>query len=95
MIIMRQKVIKVGDSAAVIIPKKSMEGLNFDIGDEIEVKVDEEKNEVKMKPAVDVDKELMDWTEGFIEEYRPRLKGAVSKVNCGVSGSSGNFDNSC
>lgn len=73
-IIMRQKVIKVGDSAAVIIPKKSMEGLNFDIGDEIEVKVNQEKNEVRMKPAVEIDKELMDWTKDFIEEYRPALK---------------------
>jgi len=71
---MRQKVIKVGDSAAVVIPKKSLEGLNFDIGDEVEIEVDEEENRVTMQPVVSVDKELMDWTEKFIDQYRPALE---------------------
>ena len=36
---MTQKVIKVGDSAAVIIPKKSLKELNLRIGDEVVVDV--------------------------------------------------------
>jgi len=71
---MKRKVIKVGDSAAVIIPKKSMKGLSFDIGDEVEVKVDEKENKMIIEPEIKIDKELIEWTDKFLEENRSLLE---------------------
>jgi len=40
---MTQKVIKVGDSAAIIIPKKSLKELGIRLGDEVSVEIDKKQ----------------------------------------------------
>ena len=48
---MTQKVLKVGDSAAVIIPKKSLKELGLNFGDEVIVDVDRKKKSVSIHPS--------------------------------------------
>jgi putative addiction module antidote len=76
---MTQKVLKVGSSAAVTIPKKSLEELGIKIGDKITVHVDQAKRVVTIKPTVHVDTELLDWTNAFIKKYRPALEKLSKK----------------
>jgi putative addiction module antidote len=76
---MTQKLLKVGDSAAVTIPKRSLEELGLKVGDSINVEVDKKKRMVFIEPAdKKVDKEFLDWTRKFIERYKPALE-ALSK----------------
>ncbi len=76
---MTQKVLKVGSSAAVTIPKKSLEELNLRIGDSVSVQIDKKRKAVIIKPSVQVDKEIMDWTNKFIKKYRPALEALAKK----------------
>lgn len=76
---MVQKVLKVGSSAAVIIPKKSLQELGLKIGDQVRVEIDKKKKIFVMRPMVTIDKELMDWTKKFIERYRPALEALAKK----------------
>jgi putative addiction module antidote len=76
---MTQKVLKVGSSAAVTIPKKSLEELQLKIGDKVSVEIDKEQKLVVIRPAVKVNKEVLDWTKRFIDRYRPALE-ALAKI---------------
>ena len=77
---MTQKVLKVGSSAAVTIPKKSLEELGIKIGDKVFVEIDKKHRKVSIEPAIKkVDRELLDWTKKFIERYRPALEALAKK----------------
>ena len=77
---MTQKVLKVGDSAAVTIPKKSLQELGLHPGDKISVRVDKKQRRVYIEPVIEeVDKELLEWTKDFIERYRPALESLAKK----------------
>ena len=76
---MTQKVLKVGSSAAVTIPKKSLEELGLKVGDKVAIEIDKKTKAVIIKPLVKVDKELLDWTNRFIEKYRPALEALAKK----------------
>lgn len=76
---MTQKVLKVGTSAAVTLPKKSLEEIGLRIGDRVRVEIDEERGGFVILPfGAKAHKELRTWTEKFIERYRPALE-ALSK----------------
>ncbi|TSC90596.1 MAG: Uncharacterized protein G01um10142_343 [Parcubacteria group bacterium Gr01-1014_2] len=63
---MTQKVLKVGDSAAVIIPKKSLKELGLRLGDEVSVQIDKKQRKVLIEPLMKkVDSELLDWTSVY------------------------------
>lgn len=76
---MTQKIVKVGSSAAVIIPKKSLETLGVKVGDPVSVEVNRIRRAVAVKPAVRVDRELIEWTEKFISRYRKALEALAKK----------------
>ncbi len=77
---MTQKVLKVGSSAAVTIPKKSLDELGLKPGDEVTVEVDKQKKIVSIKPiSPPVNKELLDWTKKFIDRYRLALEALAKK----------------
>lgn len=76
---MTQKVLKVGSSAAVTIPKSSLVELGLKPGDSVIVEIDKKRKAVIIEPAVKVDKELADWTKKFIERYRPALEALAKK----------------
>ena len=79
---MTQKAIKVGDSVAVIIPKKSLKGLGIRAGDNINVEVNEKMKEMKISPITKIseDKErIAELTYNFINRYRKDLKSLADK----------------
>lgn len=76
---MTQKLLKVGSSAAVTIPKKSLKELGLKIGDEVRVNVNTSEKTVLIEPVQKVSKELITWTDAFIKRYRPALKALAKK----------------
>jgi len=76
---MTQKVLKVGSSAAVTIPKRSLAELGLKAGDRVVVEIDKKRRAVVIKPAVKIDRELLAWTSRFIERYRPALEALARK----------------
>lgn len=76
---MIQKVLKVGSSAAVTIPKKSLKELGLKIGDSIAISVDKSKRRVTIEPSFEADPELISWTKSFVDKYRPALEALSRK----------------
>jgi len=77
---MTQKVLQVGSSAGVIIPKKTLGELGLRIGDQVNVEVDTKQRKVFIEPiSKTVDKELLNWTRKFIDKYRPALEALARK----------------
>jgi antitoxin component of MazEF toxin-antitoxin module len=67
---MKRKLIKVGTSAAVLIPADVLKKQGVKIGDVVEIEISK-KSRVK-KPAVDP--ALLEWTEKLMKRYEPALK---------------------
>jgi putative addiction module antidote len=76
---MMQKLLQIGSSAGVTIPKKSLKDLGLTIGDEVIVEIDKKRESVSIRSARKVDRELLDWTDKFIEKYRPALEALAKK----------------
>ena len=77
---MTQKVLKVGSSAAVTIPKKSLKELGLKIGDEVRVAVDAKEKTMVIEPTgKKVSSELIAWTDAFIKCYRGALESLAKK----------------
>lgn len=76
---MTQKVLQIGTSAGVTIPKSALQELRLNIGDKIEIVVDKKHRALSIKPIITVDEELIAWTDTFIEAYRPALEALAKK----------------
>jgi len=79
---MTQKVLKVGSSAAVTIPKKSLKELGLKVGDEVVVDVDKGKKVVSIKPARGLSREdirVARLAVDFINRYRKDLEALAKK----------------
>ena len=77
---MTQKVLKVGSSAAVTIPKKSLAELGLKPGDEVEVRV--AKGAVTIRPRQrlsSADERIARLTLRFINRYRSDLEALARK----------------
>ncbi len=76
---MTQKLLKVGSSAAVTIPKKSLKELGFKIGDEMRVTVNVNEKRVIIEPSSKTNSEILEWTDRFIKRYRSALVALAKK----------------
>lgn len=76
---MTQKVLKVGSSAAVTIPKRSLGELGLKPGDEVRVEIDRKRRAVIIRPSAKINEELLTWTKQFIERYRTALEALAKK----------------
>ena len=79
---MSQKVIKVGDSAAVIIPKKSLKELGIKLGDTVSVEINHKEKSFSVKPMVKINKRqerIAELTLNFINRYRKDLESLAHK----------------
>ena len=79
---MTQKVLKVGTSAAVTIPKKSLEELGLKAGDKVDVEVNKKERRVSIRPARKLsktDEKIAKLTLNFIERYRRDLEALARK----------------
>ncbi|MDP2671283.1 MAG: hypothetical protein Q8P13_02360 [bacterium] len=70
---MRQKIIKVGNSAAVTIPKNILEEKNLKIGDLAEFDIQSISKKTKVTP------EFVEWVDKYIENNRPALEELANK----------------
>jgi len=76
---MTQKVLKVGTSAAVTIPKQSLKDLGLKIGDRVRVEIDIKERRVLVESASKVNPEVLDWSSRFIKQYRGALEALAEK----------------
>ena len=79
---MTQKLLRVGSSAAVTIPKKSLKELGLKIGDEVRVAVDTKEKTVIIEPVGQLskaDKRIAKLTLDFINRYREDLEALARK----------------
>lgn len=72
---MQRKLIKVGTSAAVLIPKALLDEQGMKIGDTIHIEVSKKSRATSASP---IDPSVIQWTDRLIEEYRPLLKKLAS-----------------
>jgi len=79
---MTQKVLRVGSSAAVTIPKKSLEELGLKPGDEVIVELDRKSKAVSIRPSQKMTKRqerIAELTLSFINHYRKDLEALAKK----------------
>ncbi|MFP4539960.1 MAG: AbrB/MazE/SpoVT family DNA-binding domain-containing protein [Candidatus Paceibacterota bacterium] len=76
---MAQKIIKIGKSQGVTIPKKVLEEMNLKAGDRVVVEHNRKSGTLSVKPVGKPDKEFLEWTDSFIKEYRPALEKLADK----------------
>ena len=79
---MTQKVLKVGDSAAVTIPKEYLGELGLKPGDEISVEFDRKKRKFSIRPSKDIarrQQRIAELTLNFINRYRKDLEALAKK----------------
>ena len=79
---MTQKAIKVGDSVAVVIPKKSLKGLGIHPGDKLNVEVNQQTKVVSISPLTKVSnrqERIAELTYNFINRYRKDLNALADK----------------
>ena len=67
---MIQKLIRVGNSVAVTIPKTVVEEKKLKVGDSVNFSIE---------PVFTVDKDIHDLTQKLINQYRPALEELASK----------------
>ncbi len=76
---MEQKVIQIGSSAGVTIPKSALEELGVKIGDTIETNIEKKVFSVRSKSINNIDPAILTWTNKFIEENRELLERLADK----------------
>lgn len=79
---MIQKLLKVGSSTAVVIPKKSLAELGLKAGDDVQVEVNEREKLVTIGPEIRMtseDKKIARLTLNFINRYRRDLEALAKK----------------
>jgi len=68
---MQRKLIRVGTSAAVLIPKEVLRDHELTIGDMVYIDVSKHA-QVEKKPIIDP--QIVEWTDRFIQRHRMLLK---------------------
>ena len=81
---MEQKIIKVGSSIAVVIPKPLAEENGFSAGNMVTIITREGSNQIIIEPSQiqrkpDVDPDILSWTNNFIDKNRELLKRLADK----------------
>lgn len=76
---MIQKIIKVGNSAAITIPKEFLQDARYKIGEEVALEVNSHLRTLVVKPKSQASNktltpEFKDWLDGFMKEYQPILE---------------------
>ena len=76
---MTQKIVRVGNSAAVTIPKSFLDEINLQIGDEIDVQNDKDLKIMVIKPKnsstqTQITPEFKNWLDNFMASNSATLK---------------------
>lgn len=79
---MKQKVIKIGSSIGVVIPKSTAEELGFRAGQEVTLRPNAAARQIVIERATAGQKgnsKLVAWAEDAVERYRPALEALKNK----------------
>lgn len=81
---MLQKIIQVGNSAAVTIPKDFLKTSRLKVGDAVIVDIDQDVSEISIRPQetskrLPLTPEFFRWLKKFTAEYRPALEELAKK----------------
>ena len=84
---MEQKIIKIGSSIGVVIPKSLAEKRGYRAGGIINVDTEENSNAIRIEPVIRsahttstaVNPEILSWTNEFIDKNRELLKRLADK----------------
>jgi len=71
---MQRKIIKVGTSAAVLIPKSVLDEQRMKIGDTVHVAVSKKA----LASDAAIDPKVIEWTDKLMKRYKPMLKKLAS-----------------
>lgn len=74
---MLRKIIQVGASAGMIFPKEALKERGLQIGDMADVNLSRPSKHSGKAGAIDP--ETIQWTNAFIEKYRPALKKLANR----------------
>ena len=80
---MSQKVIQIGSSVGITIPRAILEEMRVQVGDAVEVSAHPEQHVISIKPQKGgkaiANKDLVVWAEDAIKRYRPALDALADK----------------
>lgn len=81
---MIQKIINVGNSTAIIIPREFLNESGLKIGDEMIIEMNTKRQLLLIKPKsylpkVSLTPEFFEWLDNFTKEYQPILKKLASR----------------
>ena len=77
---MTQKIIKVGTSNAVVLPKSDLRRLGLKTGHLLSVNFNSRRKIFEIEPLTqEPDKETLDWTRKFIKQYHSALESLAKK----------------
>lgn len=79
---MPQKIVKIGTSLGVIIPKDSIQQVGWQAGDSVNVQVNKKNRGVNILPADEIskiDQRIMRHALAFIDRYRKDLEALANK----------------
>ncbi len=79
---MRQKIVKIGTSAGITLPKKIRDEMNLKVGEEVQINYDADKKSINLRPKDQLDEEdqkIAKLTHSFINRYRSDLEELARK----------------
>lgn len=78
---MTRKILQIGSSVGVTIPKSILKKLNLTVGDEVDVEADDGRVLIQKRRDQDkpINPKLLEWTDNFIETYRDALEELSDK----------------
>jgi|AntDeeMinimDraft_6_1070357.scaffolds.fasta_scaffold09017_3 putative addiction module antidote len=76
---MTRKIIKIGDSAGITLPKDLLKKHGLKIGGRVELREVDGKVTIENPQSEQVDRELLDWTDKFIDTHRAALEELADK----------------
>lgn len=81
---MWQKIISVGNSAAITIPKGFLKDVGVKIGDKVRVNTDSDTKTMKVEAKSSIKSSLLDksftkWTDSFIKKHQTLLEELAQK----------------
>lgn len=85
--LMKQKIIKIGSSLGVVIPKPVAQERGFRVGDRVTIHPETDSNDIRISPAPPtindkegvVDPAILQWTNNFIAKNRELLNRLKDK----------------
>lgn len=79
---MTRKILQIGSSVGVTIPKSILDKLGLEVGEEVEIETDDESGDLRIRPhkqSGDREDRIARRTMDFIDRYRDDLEALADK----------------